>query len=167
MAVLFQKNIRNFMSWAFISQGTNSTSYGLTTTYAITVFSGVQPSASTIQSSWSSYNTTFLCHWQGVILYNVYSQSPASSGYPQGFVLQNNPGSVTAINSGTASWCILWPTNPTQATVSGSSLPSTKFMVGPVSNQASNGLVRFISTSFTSGSSYSINDINLILGGGV
>ena len=162
MAVLFSLSIRNLMSYAFTVQGTSpTTDRG---TFGVTVFSGSQPSASNIESSWTSYNSTFLCHWQGVILYNIFT---GTLGAAQGITILNTPSLVTALNSGTASWCILWPTNPTQATIQGSSLPSTRFVVGPVSDTTSNGIIRFASTSFISGNSYTINDANIIFSGGI
>lgn len=166
MAIIFYRSIRHsFLHMGIIRSGTGA-AFNLTrSTFAITVYSGVQPSAATITSTWTSYNTTFLAHWPGVVL----NQPNATVGIdsPQALQLYTASGNATAANSGTASWAIMWPTNPSQATISGASLPSTSFIVLPVSLVTGSGMIRFNDLTFTSGSSYAINDVNIRATGGV
>lgn len=68
------------------------------------------------------------------------------------------PAAVQASNSGTATWCIIWTTNPTLSDMGSATIPSTSFIVGPVSSLTGTGLVRFSSTTFTAGASISILD---------
>lgn len=165
MAIIFYRSIRHvFLHMGIIRSGTGASSSLTRSTFAITVYSGAQPSAADITSTWTNYNTTFLAHWQGVVL-----DQPAAGGTIdslQYLSLYTATGSSTAANSGTASWAIMWPTNPTQATISGTSLPSTSFIVLPVSLITGSGMVRFNSLTFTSGSSYVIDDVTIRANGG-
>lgn len=130
-----------------------------TPTLAITVYSGAQPSAAGITASWSAYNTNFLFHQPGVTYILPNPTVPAAGA----LLTRNNlPTAVTAANTGTASWCIIWCSNV--ATGSGSGqisnavLPNTKFIVGPVTTGSGNGIVTLASLSIVSGTSVSILD---------
>lgn len=68
------------------------------------------------------------------------------------------PAAVQASNSGTATWCIIWTTNPALSAMGSTTIPTTSFIVGPVSSLAGTGLVRFDSVAFTAGTSISILD---------
>lgn len=165
MAIIYNYNIRNLWCNAGILEaGTNWSSNPYRSTWGVTVLSGAQPSASTITSGWSSYNTAYLCHWQGVVIYQANGDT---SGAAQGLALYSPTSTPNANDSGTASWAIMWPTNPSEATIQGSSLPSTQFIVVPVTDTAGNGVIRLASTSLTIGNPYSINDIVIIAGGGI
>lgn len=158
MAVIFFRNIRNLI----LSRGIRDSATTVNT-FAFTIFSGVQPTASTVAGNWTNYNTTFLAHWQG----GVVSQANANtSGVSQTLTLSTIPGAVTANASGTASWAIMWPTNPSQATISGSSLPNTSFIILPVSDIAGNGMLKLTSTTVVQGNSYTIAELNIIALGG-
>lgn len=163
MAILYYRTIRNLFLGGGILFSATTRAANERATFAFTVFSGVQPSAATITSTWTNYNTTFLAHWQGIQVY----QPSYSTTDAQSLSLYSGSSSSTAANSGTASWAIMWPTNPSQATISGSTLPSTSFIVLPASALAGTGMIRFSNTSFVSGNSYTIDDINIAASGGV
>ena len=115
----------------------------------ISIYSGVQPSAADILTNWSNYNssnTNFLAHYTDTTWYTP-SEFPAT---PR---LMINGGNVSAtpINSGLASWAILWCTNVGTAGVAGATIPTTYFVVVPVGDSTTNAILRF-------------NDANLVAG---
>jgi hypothetical protein len=145
MTTLFSPSIRNLMAGRGLQVGFAATS-------AISVYSGVQPTAAQITANWSQYastNPTFLAHYVGA----AWTQPGV------GILLQLTvPPAANAINTGTASWCIVWSTNVLAATVGLSTLPSTSFIVGPVSDSVGPGIVRYAFTGFVSGLSTTILD---------
>lgn len=153
MAILFSSRIRNLMARCMLFNSTTST-------YAVTVYSGVQPAASAITTTWTNYNSLFLVHIQNVVLQcaNFAATNP--------IIDLSSSGSGTAVNSGTAAWAILWPTNPTQASVQGGTIPSTQFVVCDVSTILGLGVIRFNSTTITSALSYSVVDVGITFSGG-
>jgi hypothetical protein len=146
--MLFSPSLRNL----FIGRGLQA---GFSASSAISVYSGVQPTAAQIAASWPTYastNASFLAHYVGA----VWTQ-PSN-----GILLQLTvPPTVNATNTGTGTWCIVWSSNVLAATVALSTLPSTAFIVGPVSDSVGQGIVRFTSLSFTAGVS------NVILDGSI
>jgi hypothetical protein len=145
MTMLFSSSIRNLMIGRGLQVGFSSPS-------AISVYSGTQPTAAQIVANWSAYastNPSFLAHYVG----GVWSQPSL------GILLQLAPPTgVAATNTGTGTWCIVWATNVSAAQVAAGTLPSTQFIVGPVSDSVGPGIVRFVSPSFTSGVSNTIVD---------
>ena len=167
MAIIFNYNIRNLLMHTGIHCGANTVNPSTSTTtsvWGLTILSGVQPSAATITSTWTNYNTTYLYHVQNVTLATSFSNTP---GAPQGLILDSTPSSVAAENSGTASWGIMWPTNPTEVTIQSSSLPSTRFIVLPVTDTLGTGPIRLTSTAIVAASSYTIQDFSMVAGGGI
>ncbi len=154
MAVLWYRNIQNLWCNVILRDSASSGRFG------VTVYAGAQPAATTISSSWTSYNSNFLLHIDNVVI----SAPSIASVSPQ--LTLSSSASATAFNTGTASWAILWPTFPTQATIQGSSLPSTRFLVVPVSSSTGTGVVRFTSTSIVSGNSYSVTNFTMLFSGG-
>lgn len=131
----------------------------MSSTFAITVFSGSQPTAANITSSWSSYNTTSLIHWTGA----AWTQ-PNADTFDQGnYCYVNNVLTATAHATGTATWGILWRSNVTLATVQGATLPDTVFITGTVTTALSNGIIKLSNTSITSGQSYSPLEVKISL----
>lgn len=125
---------------------------GINASSAITVYSGVQPTAAEIEANWSLYkstNSNFLGHFTGA----VWSQPSSLIASITTF-----PGAVQASNSGTAAWCIIWTINPALSEMGSSAIPSTSFIVGPVTTLVGTGVVRFNSTTFTANTSISILD---------
>jgi hypothetical protein len=136
MAVQFNSNIRHLM----IGRGLLA---GFAAPAAITIYGGAKPTAAQITSSWTSYNTNYLAHYIG----GTWTQP--SSGTM--LSLTTIPPAVNATNSGTGTWCILWASNVSGASVAGASLPNTQFIVGDVTDFAGPGIIRFTDPAFTSG----------------
>lgn len=140
MTILFQSNIRNLM----IGRGIIG---GLAATVGVTIYSGVQPSAATIAGSWSSYNSAnsnFLINFPAV------GWTHPISGTVTFASITAFPAATPATNTGTGTWCIVWSINPTAPQLASGTIPSTSFLVGPVTNLAGNGIVRFNpNTNFT------------------
>ena len=128
----------------------------------ITIWSGSQPTAANIITNWTSYNSSFLCHWQDVVLIQ-------SNSYLAGIgasITLSSAGSTTAINSGTAGWGIIWPSNPSQSQVSNTSITSTKFIVVSVSEIGLGGVIMLDDTSIITGNTYDISDVIILTSGG-
>lgn len=128
-------------------------------TVSLTVYSGTQSSAADIASNWVNYNSTYLFHVPGV----VYKLSNPTSNTLCGLVTNANyPSSDTAVNTGTAAWCIVWCSNVASGTGSGqignATIPNSQFIVGPVTLYSGNGIVRLSDLSVTSGLSYTFLD---------
>lgn len=164
MAVLFHQNIRDVVLFAGIfDSGVWVSSYRRR--FAITVWGGVQPEPAAVLANWTvAYGSTYLAHWTNVDLDFI---NPNTEGNPAGYIQLFSSPTVAAANSGTATWAIMWPTNPT-AIGFASAIPSQKFIVIPASSIFSNdGVVRFIDPVLNMGTSYAINDFLLqSLGGG-
>lgn len=171
MTIQYNSTVRNLFMHMGVTKSllgysdTTAFQSGTTVTNrAITLYSGVQPSADTIVSNWTSYNTNFLVHWQNIPLYNY---SPDLS-YP---VLTNStlPAAVNATNSGTASWAIVWCGTPATGTGSGqignATIPTTGIFVVPVSDVFGNGVIKMSSLTITSGNPYMILDFAMRAGG--
>ena len=127
---------------------------------SISIYSGAQPTATAITEAWSSYkssNSIFLAHFNDVILTNGYALTTPS------LTLTTPPTStITPSNNGTASWAIIWGANnvnPAALSVPASGV----FVVVPVSDQLSNGVVRLASTNVLTSSPLSIADIGFTL----
>lgn len=150
MTILFHSNIRHLMIGRGILAG------GLTSASGITIYSGIQPTAAAIAADWPTYNSTnakFLAHFTGAVW------SHPLSGTTTFCSITTFPAATPADKTGTGSWCILWMTNPTGAQLLSSTLPSTQFIIGPVSNLTGNGIVRFATnTDFVAGVSRTIGD---------
>jgi len=120
---------------------------GLTSTVAITIYSGSQPTAATIAANWSSYNSTnsnFLVHFTGA------GWTQPLNGEAQFCSITTFPAATPATNTGTGSWCIIWSTNPLLAAMGTGTIPTTSFLVGAVTDLAGDGIVRFNpTTNFT------------------
>jgi len=120
---------------------------GLASTVAVTIYSGAQPSAATIASTWSSFNSgnaSFLAHFNGV------GWTHPIDGTTTFASITTFPAPTPAVNTGTGAWCIVWTTNPLLAAMGTGTIPTTSFLVGPVTNLAGNGIVRFNpNTDFT------------------
>lgn len=166
MALLFSPSIANMFVFrgilgAVTGVATTGQTYSQqpTVTLAVTIYSGVKPSAATITSSWSSYNTTYLFHQPGV----NYVQAQFNLVPGGGFLTRsNNPTAVTALNAGTASWCIIWCNNVAAGTGAGqignATLPNANFIVGDVTIGSGDGIVTLNSLAITGGSTVTILD---------
>jgi len=68
------------------------------------------------------------------------------------------PPASNGINTGNATWAILWATNITKVQMDASTLPNGEFIVVPVSNDIGPGAIRFADTSFVANVSKVISD---------
>ena len=158
MALTFFSDLLN----AFVHNGIYSqVSWNASVNSSVTVFSGSQPSAASVVSSWSTYSSAYLVHWTGVQWPTPTGNNTLGSGNQ---ITANTPAAQNAFRSGTAAWAIWWPSNISEATVQGSSLPSTSFVILPVSGSAGTGCVRLTSTTIASGTSYQPTDITIRTG---
>ncbi len=145
MTLAFHPNIRNL----YLGRGIAA---AFSTGFAISVYSGAQPTAAQIAGNWTLYNeptSNFLVHY-------------TSAGWMQpsaGILLQLIvPPPQTVLKTGTASWAIVWSSNVNLGAVQGSTLPSTSFLVVACSNGTGQGVIRFSNPSLTAGVSTSILD---------
>lgn len=159
MSVTFNRNLE----YAAIGLGLNSnTGYGgyvglsNGNSSAITIYSGTQPTAATILSSWASYNSgnaSFLAHYTGA------QWTQALSGTANFTSITTFPGAVSASHSGTATWGIIWPTNPALSGMASGTIPSDYFLVCNVSTLPGTGIIKFDpNLTFTQGASKAIAD---------
>lgn len=128
---------------------------GITNASAITIYGGAQPLVSDILANWTSYDSTsvnFLAHYSGCAWTHPLTNSVKFCS------LTTIPAAVTPSHDGNARWCIVWTTNPLLAAMSGT-IPTTSFLVGPVSNLGGLGIVKFDpDTSFTTSTPKAIAD---------
>jgi hypothetical protein len=116
---------------------------------SMTVYSGEQPTADTVAASWSSYRTTnaaCIAHVQTPITWQ--HNNPTSTTY---FVNTLSSVTATALNTGTATWAILWRSDVTPVQAGLTALPDEEFLVVPVGTTASNAIIRFTNTNFVAG----------------
>lgn len=165
MAIQYSQTTRNlFLQRGLVGNLLSSSVYGTAVTRAITLYSGAQPAADTVVSSWASYNTSFLIHWQNIPLINPFPE--ATIPY-----LTNNtlPSAVAATNTGTASWAIVWAGNPATGTAAGqisnATIPTTSFIIVPVSDVFGTGVLKLTTTTIVATTSYMFLDFTLKVGG--
>lgn len=166
MALLFSPQIANmFVFRGILGAVTGVNTIGPyftpqpTAAMSVTVYGGIKPTAATITSSWTSYNTTYLFHQPGV----NYIQANYNLVPGGGFLTRTGvPAAVTALNSGTASWCIIWCSNVATGTSAGqignATLPNANFIVGDVTIGSGDGIVTLTSLVITGDASSSILD---------
>lgn len=122
---------------------------------AITIYAGEQPLAADLISNWTSYESSspnFLGHYNGVIW-----KQPLFA--TQKFIsISTFPAPITPVNNGTATWCIIWETNPLIAAMNTGSIPNTKFIVAPCSSMTGNGVIRFVDPIFSTAATKTISD---------
>lgn len=156
MALIFSPSVTILMANGAVLQ--NLMPYGGQAATAITIYSGVQPSAATIVSNWSTYNSTnasLLVHFNSIVWALAANNSSA--------VDVSTTPSATPINTGTATWAILWTNMAvTTAQLASGTLPTPLFFVAPVSNINGTGIVRFTSNSMTSGTAVTIADAGIL-----
>lgn len=149
MALIFSQSMRNLM----IGRGILA---NFASPCSISIYMGIQPTSDNIISNWVSYNSGtsgFLIHYTGA----TWSQ-PSSGILMQ---LSTFPAAGFPINTGTASWCILWATAVTAANVASTTLPSNNFIVAPCSDSVGLGVIRFSNPNLSTASSAVILDGSL------
>jgi hypothetical protein len=146
MAIQFSQSVRNL----FIGRGLLG---AFVSPCSISVYSGVQPTSAQVTANWASYastNAIFLNHYTG----GTWTQ-PSNGIMMQ---LSTVPATQIALNSGTATWCILWTSAVTAANVAAGTLPNISFIVAPCSDSVGSGVVRFADPIFVSGATKIILD---------
>lgn len=150
MTVKFHPNIANLM----IGKGILAAGYNQPS--AITIYSGVQPTAQEIATGWNLYgsgNSNFLAHYNGA----VWTQP--LDGAAKFCSITTFPEAVNPVHTGAGTWCIIWSSDPTLAAMASSTIPNEVFMVGEVSSLAGSGIVRFNpSIDFLTGTAKAISD---------
>lgn len=128
---------------------------------SITIFSGAQPSASNIISSWTTYNSSALVHWTTS---NWLTPPDSNTLSAAKSTTTSIPTATVAIGSGTAQWGILWSSVHTVGAIQATTIPSQEFIVVPVSGPTGSGVIKLASTSITSGTSYTYTDTTIRMG---
>lgn len=124
----------------------------------ITVFPGVQPSAASIISNWSTYSALYLAHF----IYSAGSAWTVNNPSAEGtaYLTSTVSPTATAYRTGTATWGIIWSQSaPSEATIQGASLPSTLFIVAPVGDFTSSDVIRLQSTSIVATTTATLNSV--------
>lgn len=131
-------------------------------TRALTVYSGIQPTAQIVEASWTSYNSN-----NSICLAHYNSSAAPVFYYNSGtltYFFTNTSGAITttALNSGTATWAIIWMTD--NADISLTSIPASgKFVVVPVTTTGGVGVIRYTNTTATQGSAFAPYDGGITL----
>jgi hypothetical protein len=121
-------------------------------TTSITIYSGAQPTAQTIESNFINYNqdsASCLAHYSTgpTWLYN----GDTKTHY---FTNTSNTITTNALRSGTASWAIIWMATGVSITSTTDAPASSKFIVVPVTNNSGIGVIRYTSISTTQGQAF-------------
>jgi len=150
MAITFHSNISTLLIGSGILKG------GLNTSSAFSIYSGTQPDSATILAAWPSYsssNSSFLAHYSGAI----WSQPSFNTNSMAS--ITTLPTVYDTINTGTGTWAILWGGNPLLAAMGSASIPTTSFIIVPISALPGIGTIRFdADTEFTAGVAKQIVD---------
>jgi hypothetical protein len=122
------------------------------TTTSMTIYSGAQPSAQTIEANWVNYNqnsASCLAHYSSgpTWLYNAGTLTYY-------FTNTNNAITTNALRSGAASWAIIWKANSVSITSLSDPPAAGKFIVVPVTNNSGIGGIRYTSISTTQGQAF-------------
>jgi len=122
-------------------------------TRAVTVYSGPQPTAQTVEQNWLSYNSSnsiCLAHYTGSAGITFQYNAPTLTYF---FTNPTNTITSTALNSGVATWAIIWMAQSVD--ISLLSVPAnSKFVVVPVTNTSGVGVIRYTSTTATQGQAF-------------
>ena len=120
---------------------------------AITVYSGVQPTAQQVEANWLNYkssNSNCLAHYSGSVAPTFTYNSGTLTYY---FTNTSNAITATALNSGSATWAIIWMA--TTVDISLTSIPAlSRFVVVPVTTNSGTGIIRYVSVTATQGQAF-------------
>jgi hypothetical protein len=121
-------------------------------TTSITIYSGAQPTAQTVESNFVNYNQN------AAICLAHYSTGPTWS-YNDGtktyyFTNTSNTITTNALRSGTASWAIIWKATGVSITSTGDPPALGKFIVVPVTTASGVGGLRYNSLTTTTGQAF-------------
>jgi hypothetical protein len=158
MALIYGSNTKILFAGSIIKTlgAVSNNIWGPTITIGVTVYQGTAPLPSAITASWATYNsstTDYLVHFTNAIW-----SLPGTGPLIQ---LSTAPTPVNAVRSGTAAWAILWAGQPSGAQLASVTLPFANFLVVSVSDAVGDGVIRFTSTTLTSGVSASVLDASM------
>jgi hypothetical protein len=161
MALIFNSGFRHFLAGSLRKTLINQWAPSLMNTstavnVGVTVYSGTMPTPAAIAAAWSAYNSgtgSYLAHYTGIQISQFSQANPLQ--------MSNVPAVPNAVNTGTASWAIVWCGQPSGAQLSSSTLPFANFFVTSVTDTAGTGVVRFANLAFTSGSPKAIADVSI------
>ena len=143
MALQFSSSIKTLYASKAI-MGANSM-FGTNT--PVTIYSGVQPSA-----------TDFIKNWSSIYRSDATNSSHLAHFLNTGWTRTNStitmtifPYNTTPIRNGTATWAVVWQAgaNYTSSSWSSQYPPTLYFAIVPVTTTAGNGVIRFTSIDFT------------------
>lgn len=149
MALIFSPSVKAAYAYQVFG-ATDLTSFNGANNVRITVYGGTQPSAAAF---FTNFNTTY-SSTQAVFLadFGLHTWTRGANSWS----MTTFPSAANASRAGVATWAALWMT--TSASPVTSSAPTSNFILVPVTSTADNGVIRFTSTSFTSGQSVQIID---------
>lgn len=151
MALIYNSTVRSTAANRGVSQGFSSPS--------VTIYSGTQPTPSTLVSSWSSYNSSssnLLWHAQAGTTLTV-----AANGVS---IYASATPSATPVRNGTATWAVIWSAGVAYSAMGTSTIPNSSFMICPVTNTTSNGVVRLQSTTLSTATTATIVNLGFTVG---
>lgn len=124
----------------------------------VTVYKGTMPTPADIIVNWSAYNSGSADY-----LVNYDDGKWNLPSWAAMLQLSTLPSARTPVNTGTATWAIIWVDNPQPDAplLAGTVLPSTTFMVVNVSDLLGDGVVRFTSPALVSGTPVAIADATI------
>lgn len=120
--------------------------------FAVTVYSGSLASPQTVVNNWTTYNqNSALCLW--------HASSGCSWQILTSTILNTAtiPAPTAPLRNGTASWFIAWPTAVSINTVN---IPTTKFIVGDVTNLFGTGIMKFVDTSLNTSTATTFSELS-------
>lgn len=129
----------------------------------VSIYSGVQPDATTFENSWSNYqasDSVFLAHFPAPTWTS--NASTMAAGNVCLFSTANATSNVTPLHSGLASWAVIWDssvvTAPTSPTV-----PTTNYIICDVGEMLSNSAVRMVNANVSTSTVTRIEDIGFTI----
>lgn len=151
MALIYSTSMRNLMARRAILQGFSSPS--------LTIYSGAQPTPATLISSWSSYNNT-----NSSLLYHAQSGLTLTLAASEISIYGSALPATIPVRAGTAAWGVIWSGSVAYSSMGTSTIPSTTFMICPVTASDSNGVVKLQSASMTTSTTATITSVGFSVG---
>jgi hypothetical protein len=131
---------------------TDSTITRTTPSRSFTVYAGVQPTAQTIAANWSNYNSSSVNCLAHYSTGTAWTYNSGTLTYY--FTNTSETITTTALNSGVATWAIIWAANNVLINSETEVPAASKFIVVPVTSNSGIGGIRYVSTTATQGSAF-------------
>lgn len=129
----------------------------------ISVYSGVQPDATTLENSWSNYQSSdaaFLAHFSAPTWTS--NASTMSAGNVCLYTTTTASGNATPLHSGVASWAVIWDSTVVSAPGAGT-IPTTRYIIVDVGDMLSNSAVRMTNTNLSNSTVTRVENIGFTL----